>query len=439
MHLLILLLLIHRASPASYHPQPTCVDSCNADHSCTSLDSCVFNSTSDALTRDLPLSARCPSGYNPASNQTMTPDRSNCHETGCDNGLCSSDELEVDASMCTGSPWHGCPTFVCKKRNCCGIIDTVKCCPLIPCHIEYGSCQVPHQSSSISSSSSVTNQTIAHNSSSVFPFYLSSRLAAGRNCSSVRVFGQCRCNDGDLLPGCNESDSSSWESLEPDLTDGSLMLPANLSLTCASSDFLPPSFPLPHSPSPPSPTPPPSPHPSPPPVKKESNEMSGLRIALIVISSTLLGLITISLSIWLGFITFLRQRLQSLRLSASYEPVTSGNGSSNTVSTAQKRGGHGGGGGFLDSLRDSLGYSEPKDIESSALLLHPQQQTRGHNLSYLPRPAVPEEDDVFTLEDLEDTLRPRRSLEMQSLDQRGKSSEEDGEINETVPLRSNRH
>lgn len=184
-------------SSASYHPLPSCIDSCNAIHMCTS---CVYNSTSDPDIKALPLSSRCPAGFTPNGSSTKTPDRGNCHPTGCDNGNCGDDEVQVDERSCSTSPWGSCHVVFCKQKTCCASIDTVQCCQPVQCHPEYSSCQVPHQSSNISSLSSITQVTIAHNSSSVLPFYLSSHLEAASSCSSARVFGVCDCYDGVLVP-----------------------------------------------------------------------------------------------------------------------------------------------------------------------------------------------------------------------------------------------
>jgi hypothetical protein len=419
--ILIISLYLPPVLPASYHPLPTCMEtSCNEHHQCTS---CIFNSTSDPTVRALPLSARCPQGFLPNIPSNRTEDANNCHETGCDNGSCGADEIETETKMCTGNPFSGCPLVVCKKKTCCSIIDTVTCCQPVDCHIEYSSCQVPHQSSNSSSLSSITQVTIAHNSSSVFPYYLTSHLGAESSCSSSRVFGLCECSDGLLVPGCDASQSSSWTSLEPDLVGESPTLPSNLSLTCskATSQSLPP----------------PSPSPSPSPSEKDgSNQPSNTRIILIAISSTFLGLIALGLSIWLGCLSFLRQRLRSLTFAASYEPVNSSSTDreSRGISMQNVNKVESSSRGFLDSLRESLGYSDAKDMEASSYLLpHTtagRQAADGHGL---PRPAVPDDEDVFTLEDLEDTLRPSHaSFEMQEISKQ----EEDLE---KQPLRTNLH
>ena len=327
--------------------------------------------------------------------------------------------------MCTGNPFSGCPQVVCKKKTCCSIIDMVTCCQPINCHIEYSSCQVPHQSSNSSSLSLITQVTIAHNSSTVFPFYLHSQVGADSSCSSSRVFGLCECSDGFLVPGCDASQSSSWTSLEPDLVEESPTLPSNLSLTCTKATLqpLPPPFP--------------SPSPSPSPSEKDgSSQPSNTRSILIAISSTFLGLIALGLSIWLGCLSFLRQRLRSLRFAASYEPVNSSSTDrdSRGISMQNVNKVESSSRGFLNSLRESLGYSEAKDMEATSHLLPHnttgRQAADGHSL---PRPAVPDDEDVFTLEDLEDTLRPSHaSLEMQEISKQ----EEDLE---KQPLRTNRH
>ncbi|KXZ51902.1 hypothetical protein GPECTOR_11g336 [Gonium pectorale] len=331
------------ASGASWYRHANCSTACSdADHTCVDTASCVT------------AWAGCPAGTVQMSNYTAV-DHDDCHTTGCSPGGCEEGWTETAKEACFDINSCRAHAGLCFKEVCCRVRTQLRCCPELPCTVEYADCDVPQQRFLNDSSRSELSRTrVAHTGSATFPFYSLQAVPAGASCDASRMWGRCTCDDGTNVPGCDPFNSSSWFEAGAGQDGGDAavpLLPANLSLICVvlpptGSPDPPPPAPLapsddaPPSPAPPSPAPPDVPPGGGRAAGSDSDDGSaggsrrggggsgvgrhgGGLVALIVLGCVVLGAGTVALVLWCaGMVPDLHNlRIRNL---TNYEPVFTG-------------------------------------------------------------------------------------------------------------------
>ncbi|GAX76826.1 hypothetical protein CEUSTIGMA_g4272.t1 [Chlamydomonas eustigma] len=325
----VTLLFAPGALSMSYQKLSNCTDECSVlGHTCTSCNEVVVRYNESRI---------CENDSIPNGIPEITLDSGTCYQTGCTTGGCPVGEVEDPAhspgEICFNPDITKCYSGFCRKETCCHDKATYTCCKLLPCTIIWSDCQVPKQLNlAVNTSTSITGLVkLPHNTSGAgtFPFYASPMAAPGVRCASLRVWGSCFCNDGELIPGCQVNDSSTWSALDGNGTES---LPAGLSVTCmevAPSPLHPPdpySQPYTRSPA----RPPPAA--MLPPQRGDSSGdhpggvLSVKELTFIIISSSVGGLVLTGLLLWCGCLQVLKRRWRLVRLGASYEPVEAENG-----------------------------------------------------------------------------------------------------------------
>lgn len=230
----LFLVLASSARAGTWLRPAACKEDCDANHQC------VSNICSEAWDS-------CEEGLVQTRSETIT-DSADCYDNGCGWGGCDKPGyVQVSSQHCVNLK-VGC-LGMCQQETCCRLRAKVQCCQRLNCTEDLADCRIAQQKSLLNSSrSEVYYTTIASGGSATFPFYSSINVLYGNSCDAVRVWGSCSCVDGTPTPGCLFNDSSSWQTLDTDTSDSTPQpepLPPRLSLTCVVLPPLPPPFPPP--------------------------------------------------------------------------------------------------------------------------------------------------------------------------------------------------